>query len=53
MKRITTGPAVSAPSNTFQRARLEYYPEHAGTPQAVQLGALGDELLWQRGWLLE
>ena len=37
----------------FQRARLEYYPEHAGTPQAVQLGALGDELLWQRGWLLE
>ena len=37
----------------FQRARLEYYPEHAGTPQAVQLGPLGDELLWQRGWLLE
>lgn len=37
----------------FERARLEYYPEHAGTPQAVQLGALGDELLWQRGWLLE
>ncbi len=37
----------------FQRARLEYYPEHAGTPQAVQLGALGDELLWRRGWLLE
>ena len=37
----------------FQRARLEYFPEHAGTPQAVQLGALGDELLWQRGWLLE
>ena len=37
----------------FQRARLEYFPEHAGTPQAVQVGALGDELLWQRGWLLE
>ncbi len=37
----------------FQRARLEYYPEHAGTPQAVQLGPLGDELLWQHGWLLE
>jgi N-acetylmuramoyl-L-alanine amidase len=35
----------------FQRARLEYHPEHAGTPYEVQLGLLGDEWLRQRGWL--
>jgi hypothetical protein len=28
----------------FERARLEYHAEHAGTPYAVQLGLLGREL---------
>ncbi|HEU5318565.1 MAG TPA: hypothetical protein VFX49_20800 [Chloroflexota bacterium] len=28
----------------FQRAKMEYFPEHAGTPYEVQLGLLGDEL---------
>jgi peptidoglycan hydrolase-like amidase len=28
----------------FQRARFEYYPEHAGTRYEVQLGLLGDAL---------
>ncbi|MAG36604.1 MAG: hypothetical protein CL878_10235 [Dehalococcoidia bacterium] len=37
----------------FERARLEYYAEHAGTRHEVQLGLLGDELLRQRGWLLD
>jgi hypothetical protein len=27
----------------FERARLEYWPEHAGTPYEVQLGRLGAE----------
>jgi hypothetical protein len=27
----------------FERARFEYHPEHAGTPDDVQLGRLG----WQ------
>lgn len=35
----------------FQRARLEYHPEHAGTPWEVELGLLGDEFLRRRGWL--
>jgi hypothetical protein len=29
----------------FQRGRMEYHPENAGTPYEVQLGLLGDELL--------
>ncbi len=28
----------------FERARFEYYPEHAGTPYEVQLGLVGDEV---------
>ncbi len=35
----------------FQRARLEYHPEFAGTRYAVELGLLGDEYLTSRGWL--
>ncbi|MBI3974351.1 MAG: PQQ-binding-like beta-propeller repeat protein [Chloroflexi bacterium] len=35
----------------FQRARLEYHPELAGTPYEVQLGLLGDQVLRERGWL--
>ena len=35
----------------FQRARLEYHPEAAGTPNEVQLGLLGDQALRDRGWL--
>lgn len=35
----------------FQRARLEYFPFAAGTPNEVQLGLIGDELLRSKGWL--
>jgi N-acetylmuramoyl-L-alanine amidase len=35
----------------FQRARLEYHPEFAGTQYEVELGLLGDELLQARDWL--
>ena len=35
----------------FQRARLEYHPEQAGTPYEMQLGLLGEQALRQRGWL--
>ena len=35
----------------FQRARLEYHPEFAGTPYEVELGLLGDDALRQRGWM--
>jgi len=33
----------------FQRARLEWHPEHSGTPNAIQLGLLGSWALQQRG----
>ena len=33
----------------FQRTRLEYHPEHAGTPYEIQLGLLGRELLASKG----
>ncbi len=33
----------------FERARFEYFPEHAGTPYAVQLGLLGDAILRRFG----
>ncbi len=32
----------------FERARLEYFPEHADTPNAVQVGRLGIELARQQ-----
>ena len=35
----------------FQRARLQYNPEMAGTPYAVQLGLIGDEYLMLMGRL--
>ncbi len=35
----------------FQRARLEYHPELAGTPYEIELGLLGDQVLRDRGWL--
>lgn len=35
----------------FQRARMEYFPENAGTPAEVQLGLIGDELLRSKGWI--
>ena len=35
----------------FQRARLEYHPELAGTVYEMQLGLLGEQALRQRGWL--
>ncbi len=34
----------------FERARLEYHPEFAGTPSEVLLGALGLEAMQRRGW---
>jgi hypothetical protein len=33
----------------FERARLEYFPEHQGTSNEVQLGLLGRELIWRWG----
>jgi hypothetical protein len=39
------------PVQYFQRARLEYLREFAGTAREVQLGLIGDEILRQRGWL--
>ncbi len=35
----------------FERVRMEYHPELAGTPYEVLLGLLGRELLQKRGWL--
>ena len=35
----------------FERNRFEYHPEAKGTPQEVQLGLLGSEILRRRGWL--
>jgi hypothetical protein len=37
----------------FERQRLEYHPDQAGTPYAIQLGQLGRELLLQKGWLVQ
>ena len=39
------------PVQYFQRARLEYRAELAGRTEEVAPGALGDEILRQRGWL--
>jgi photosystem II stability/assembly factor-like uncharacterized protein len=39
------------PVQYFQRGRLEYRVELAGTRDEVQVGASGDEVLRQRGWL--
>jgi hypothetical protein len=39
------------PVQYFQRARLEYLQEFAGTRDEVQLGLIGDDALRQRGWL--
>jgi len=34
----------------FERARLEYHPENAGTPYVVLLGLMGTEVLNTDGW---
>ena len=34
----------------FERARLEYHPENAGTPYVVLLGLMGTEVLNTNGW---
>jgi hypothetical protein len=39
------------PVQYFQRGRIEYRQEAAGTRDEVQVGAVGDEVLRQRGWL--
>ena len=39
------------PVQYFQRGRLEYRQEAAGTRDEVVAGAVGDEVLRQRGWL--
>ncbi len=39
------------PLQWFERGRLEYHSEHAGTRYAVQIGLLGVEALRLRGWL--
>lgn len=35
----------------FERARMEWHPEHAGTEFEVLLGLLGNEMLRERGWI--
>ncbi len=35
----------------FERVRMEYHPEYAGSPNEVLLGLLGTQLLHERGWL--
>jgi hypothetical protein len=44
-------PATGAPRRVqyFEHARLEYFPEHAGTPFEVQFGLLGREVFTQVG----
>lgn len=39
------------PLQWFERGRLEYHPELAGTRYAMELGLLGVQALQQRGWL--
>ncbi len=39
------------PLQWFERGRLEYHAEHAGTRYAVQIGLLGVQALRLRGWL--
>ena len=39
------------PVQYFQRGRMEYRPEAAGTRDEVQAGPVGDEVLRLRGWL--
>lgn len=39
------------PLQWFERGRLEYHPELAGTRYAVELGLLGRQELRARGWL--
>lgn len=35
----------------FERARMEYHPELAGTEHEILLGLLGNEMLRDRGWI--
>ena len=35
----------------FERARMEFHPEYAGTDHEVLLGLLGTQLLRERGWV--
>jgi hypothetical protein len=35
----------------FERARLEYFPEHQGTPNEIQFGMLGREYLVRQGMM--
>ena len=35
----------------FERVRMEYHPEYAGTPNEVLFGLLGNQLLTERGWI--
>jgi spore germination protein YaaH len=36
----------------FERNRFEYHPENAGSKSEVLLGLLGNQLMFQRGWLI-
>ncbi len=40
------------PVQYFERARLEYRPEKAGTRFEIRLGQLGTQMLVQKGWLV-
>ena len=45
------GSGRTYPLQWFEKGRLEYHADLAGTPYAVQLGLLGTQALRQRGWL--
>ena len=44
---FTGGPSNNYEVQYFERARLEYHPEHAGTPYVVLLGQFGRDILAQ------
>jgi hypothetical protein len=48
---IGDGSGRRYPLQWFEKGRLEYHAELAGTRYALELGLLGVQALQQRGWL--
>ena len=47
-----TDPQTGLTIQYFERARLEYHPQFANTPNEIELGLLGQRVLEIRGWIL-
>lgn len=45
-----TDPQTGFTVQYFERARLEYHPQYAGTTNEIELGLLGKQTLQSRGW---